>query len=174
LQENAYLEVVPAYDTAGSAKLIREAGDSKKLAIASERAAQYYGLEVLQRDIATLADNYTRFGIVIPKTANKADFPVPQEVTKTSLVFSLAHETGALFHALSVFALRKINLTKIESRPLRERSFEYLFYIDFESPLDPARSERALTHLREITTFLAVLGNYGCIGETPGASTNRS
>lgn len=167
LNEQATVEAVAAYDTAGSAKIVRETGDITKLAIASERAAQVYGLDIVARNIATLADNFTRFVIVVPKAADKAGFQVPARATKTSVVFSLPHETGALFHALSVFALRKINLTKIESRPLREKPFEYLFYIDYQEPEDKQRSERALAHLGEVASFLAVLGSYGCIGEPP-------
>jgi prephenate dehydratase len=147
--------------------MIRESGAREKLAIASERAAQVYGLNILQRDIATLPNNFTRFAIIAPKEADKAVFPVPATTTKTSLVFALPHETGALFHALSVFALRQINLTKIESRPLRERPFEYLFYIDYQEPSEAKRSQRALAHLEEITTFFVMLGSYGCLGDIP-------
>ena len=167
LNEHPGLEPIAAYDTAGSAKLILESGSKEKLAIASERAAEVYGLEILQRGIATLSDNFTRFVIVAPKKAGKEAFGVPLETSKTSLVFSLPHETGSLFHALSVFALRNINLTKIESRPLRERPFEYLFYIDYQEPKEKERGERAINHLTEITSFLAVLGSYGCIGDSP-------
>jgi prephenate dehydratase len=164
LQEHPELEAVATYDTAGSAKMIRESGAKEKLAIASERAAEVYGLDILERGIATMADNFTRFVIVAPKTSRREDFAVPAEPTKTSIVFSLPHQKGTLFHALSVFALREINLTKIESRPLREKPFEYLFYIDFQETGEPKRSERALNHLSEIANFLTILGSYGCIG----------
>jgi prephenate dehydratase len=168
LQEHPELEAVAAYDTAGSAKMIRESGEREKLAIASERAAEVYKLEIIEHHISTMPDNFTRFAIVATKPADKKSLGVPAEVIKTSIVFSLPHQKGTLFHALSVFALREINLTKIESRPLREKPFEYLFYIDYQETKDAQRSKRALNHLNEVASFLKVLGSYGRIGEEIG------
>lgn len=165
--EHPHLEAVSNYDTAGSAKMLRESGSMERLAIASAGAAEIYGLEILQRNIATYNDNYTRFFIIAPKGAKKESYGVPLVTQKTSLVFNLLHETGSLFHALSAFALRRINLTKIESRPLRGRAFEYLFYIDYLEPEKPELSARTMAHLKEVVSSVTILGHYGCIGETP-------
>lgn len=167
ISANPRLEPVATYDTAGSAKMIKEGGDLTRLAIASERAARVYGLEVLERGIALRLDNYTRFALLGQRNADRARYGLPKEARKVSIAFALAHETGSLFHALSVFALRGINLTKIESRPLRDRPFEYLFYMDFNLPETPDAVERALSHLGEITRMLVRLGSYGTLGDTP-------
>ncbi len=160
------LEPVATYDTAGSAKMIKEGGDWTRLAIASERAARVYGLEILERGI-TRHDNYTRFALLGQRNADRARYGLPTQARKASIAFALAHETGSLFHALSVFALRGINLTKIESRPLHDRPFEYLFYLDFSLPETLDVVERALSHLGEITRMLVRLGYYGTLGDTP-------
>ncbi|HMW01094.1 MAG TPA: prephenate dehydratase [Acidobacteriota bacterium] len=162
-------EIIPAYDTAGSAKMVREAGDPTRLAIASEQAAGHYQLQVLARNIASTTNNITRFGF-IQAESNLSPLPVPQSSDlistsrKTTLAFTLAHKTGSLFQALCVFAFREINLTKIESRPFREQAFNYLFYADFIEPEDPKISARALDHLSEIAPFLKILGSYPCVG----------
>lgn len=165
-----HLEPVATYDTAGSAKMVRESGELTRLAIASERAASVYGLEILERGIALRPDNYTRFALLGSRGVDRAGYGLPKEVHKTSIAFALAHETGALFHALSVFALRGINLTKIESRPLRDRPFNYLFYLDFVLPETLPNADtvdRALSHLSEITTMLVRLGSYSTLGDRP-------
>ncbi|MBL8149049.1 MAG: prephenate dehydratase [Blastocatellia bacterium] len=164
LNEYPKIAIVPTYDTAGSAKMIKQSGEKDKLAIASENAAKFYGLEIIRRHIATHQDNFTRFLIVAKKGIDKKLLGIKLSEDKTSIVFALQHETGSLFHALSVFALRKINLTKIESRPSGERPFEYLFYVDYLRP-ETKIERRALDHLAEISTLIETLGQYGCIGE---------
>ena len=154
LREFGDVQITSTYDTAGSAKLIKEQGLDDAAAIASERAAQVFGLEALKADIQDYSDNITRF-LVISRTT---DPEAPAD--KTTLVFSLANEPGALFKALSVFALRDIDLTKIESRPIRGRPWEYLFYVDVPVSRQDLRCARALVHLAEFARSLRTLGSY--------------
>lgn len=148
------VKVEPAYDTAGSVKILQASGDSSVAAIASKRAARIYGMQILAECIEDHATNITRF-LAIHKQAVD-----PGPSAKTSIVFALDNQPGSLFKALSVFALRNINLTKIESRPLVGRPWEYLFYIDFEGAQDAANCSRALSHLSEYAAMLRVLGSY--------------
>jgi prephenate dehydratase len=148
------IEAVPAYDTAGSAKLIAAEQWQDAAAIASANAASEYGLEILHRGVESNPQNYTRF--LILEKAEK----MPAEDGKTSIVFSIAHTPGALFKALTVFALRDINLLKIESRPLHGSPWEYIFYLDFAGTTRQSHCQKAIEHLGEIATFLRVLGAY--------------
>ena len=148
------VEIVATYDTAGSAKLIREGKLPDTAAIASERAATVFGLSVLRSGIQDFADNVTRF-LLISREA------LPLGPTdKTTVVFTLTNEPGALFKALSVFALRGIDLTKLESRPIPGRPFEYLFYADLAADREELRCARALMHLAEFAPLLRTLGSY--------------
>ena len=149
-----HVAVEASYDTAGSAKLVKEKHLVGAGAIASERAAQVFGLEILQSEIQDFSDNITRF-LVVSRVAD----PDPL-VDKTTVVFSLPNEPGALFKALSVFALRDIDLTKIESRPIRGRPWEYLFYVDLPLGRHDVRCARALVHLAEFARSMRTLGSY--------------
>jgi len=151
------VEVEPVYDTAGSVKMVREQGDSRLAAVASRRAAELYGMAVLAERIEDNPDNITRF-LVIACQPNPGAVGIGGD--KTTIVFTLDNQPGALFKALSVFALRNIDLTKIESRPLVGSPWEYLFYIDFAGSTEDPTTRRALSHLEEYATMLRVLGSY--------------
>ena len=118
-------ELVPTYDTAGSVKMLKEKGLDNAAAIASERAANFYGMQILANDIADNPENYTRFFVLSKEDA------APTGKDKTSIIFSAAHKPGSLYDALGEFAKRGINLTKIESRPTKQTAWEYNFYLDF-------------------------------------------
>ena len=142
------------YDTAGSVKLLKESERKDVAAIASRRAAEVYGMQILEEGVEDDSANFTRFLILSPQSV-----PTDQP-SKTSLVFSLRNMPSALFKALSVFALRDLDLTKIESRPIPGKTWDYSFYLDVAgNTADPAVM-KALDHLGEIATTLRVLGSY--------------
>lgn len=142
------------YDTAGSVKMLKESGARDVAAIASRRAAEIYGMEILEEGIEDNQENFTRFLAVGRESI------VPESEAKTSIVFSLKNVPGSLFKAMSVFALRDIDLTKIESRPLQGKPWEYLFYIDLIGSTKDETVRRALDHLSEYAVMLRVLGSY--------------
>ena len=148
------VSVVAFYDTAGAAKMIREKSRRDAAAIASARAASAYGLEILRRNVESNHHNYTRFIVLSSKRSNH------KVGEKTSLVFAVKNVPGALFKALAVFALREINMLKIESRPLIGRPWEYLFYLDVEGSTADERMQQALDHLGELATLVRILGSY--------------
>jgi prephenate dehydratase len=159
------VEIVATYDTAGSAKMIRDNEIRDAAAIASIRAADLFELQVLEAGIQDFKENITRF-ILISKAA--AD---PETADKTMIVFTLPNTPGALFKALSVFALREIDLTKLESRPVRGRAFEYLFYADIAVPRQDLQCTRALVHLAEFAKSMRTLGSYASWKEPEVART---
>ena len=154
LRQLTGVEVLATYDTAGSAKLILDEQMTDAAAIASARAAEVFELATLHVAIQDYEHNVTRFIAIGPRPFS--DHPAD----KTSIVFSLSNEAGALFKALSVFALRGIDLTKLESRPIPGRKWEYLFYADLAIAQDAVPCTRALAHLGEFATILRVLGSY--------------
>jgi prephenate dehydratase len=148
------VEIIATYDTAGSAKMVADAGLKDAGAIASARAGEVFGLTSLAASVQDFDDNVTRFLVV-------GGTPLPNRVAdKTSIVFSLPNEPGSLFKALSVFALRGISLTKLESRPIPGRPWEYLFYVDLAAARDEVHCTRALAHLAEFAPMMRTLGTY--------------
>ena len=147
-------ELIPTYDTAGSVKMLKEKGLKDAAAIASEKAAELYGMKILAREIEDTPTNYTRFFVI-----SKNDAPMTGK-DKTSIIFAATHTPGALYHALREFAKRDINLTKIESRPTRQKPWEYNFYLDFEGHGSEDRCVAALKALEKYATFMKILGSY--------------
>jgi prephenate dehydratase len=153
------LEQVPFYDTAGSVKMIIADQLSDAAAIGSAVAASIYGGHILRRSVEDDRRNFTRFVLLNGK---RRIVPArgPARRWKTSLAFTTRNTPGTLFRSLSAFALRDLNLTKIESRPLRGKPWEYLFYLDFFGREDDPAVKNALRHLAELADFLRVLGTY--------------
>ena len=148
------VDIISMYDTAGSAKFVSEKNDKHLASIASLRACKDYQLKVLKEGIESNHQNYTRFVVIAPEAQNL------DKGGKTSIVFTTKDIPGALFKSLSVFALRDINLLRIESRPLRKGPWKYYFYLDFEGSILEESCQNAINHLLEITNFLKVLGSY--------------
>ena len=160
MQCDGYLSRMPGivaeevYDTAGSVKMLSENGPRDVAAIASRRAAQLYGMPILDEGIEDDTANFTRFLIIARQAVQ------PEGPAKTSIVFTLKNEPGALFKSMSVFALRNIDLTKIDSRPLVGKPWDYFFYLDFKgAPHDPV-VQKALDNLSEFALMLRVFGSY--------------
>lgn len=160
-KRNPKIEKVPFYDTAGSVKMLAEKKIPGAAAIASHVAARIYRGRMLSSHLEDDPNNFTRF-LLLSRTPAAAG-------NKVSIVFSTPHVPGALFKCLAVFALRDIDLTKLESRPLRGRPWEYFFYVDFTGNVKEAKSRKALDHLAEVTSYLRVLGCYKS-GERPVGS----
>jgi prephenate dehydratase len=160
------IEPIVTYDTAGSVKMIKEKRLEGAAAIAGERAAEIYGLKVLKKGIEDYSTNSTRFLIVAreggePESKGTAAHRGSvSRGSKTSLIFAVPHTPGSLYNALEVFARAKINLTKIESRPTKERPWEYYFFVDFEGRRDDLKVIGVLSELAKKTAFLKVLGSY--------------
>ncbi|MEM2506107.1 MAG: prephenate dehydratase [Nitrososphaeria archaeon] len=147
-------KVIPFFDTAGSVKMIKEEKVYDGAAIAGKRAAEIYQMKILIEGIEDQPNNYTRF-FVLSKNSSP-----PTGDDKTSIVFSVKHVPGALYKALEEFAMRNINLTKIESRPTRIAPWEYNFYLDFEGHINEEKCKDAIEGLRRKSLFVKVLGSY--------------
>jgi prephenate dehydratase len=150
------LEPEPAFDTAGSARDLAASADAKSGAavIASELAAELYGLEILDPAIEDYAFNYTRFFVLALSSPPRA------QRNKTSLLFTTPHEPGALYECLGEFARRRVNLTKIESRPRLNQPWQYIFYLDFEGHAQDPECEAAIMGLLRRSSFVKLLGSY--------------
>jgi len=152
------IEARPAYDTAGSVKTVIENGDRGDAAIAGATAARIYGAQIVAANIEDNAQNFTRF-LLLARPDESIQLAESGE-RKTSIVFRVANKPGSLFRALAVFSLRDIDMTKIESRPIEGRPWEYSFYLDVAGDQHEPKLERALAHLGEMTESIRVLGSY--------------
>jgi prephenate dehydratase len=172
-RQHPKIEPVPFYDTAGSVKHVLANKSQDAAGIAGRQAAQQYSGKILQAGIEDDKQNFTRFFLIrkFPPLPQKARIEwgahvegarrrlIPRDANKTSIAFHVKNVPGVLFKSLSVFALREISLSKIESRPMRGRPWEYVFYVDFlRGDDEPARN--ALRHLGEVAEFVKVLGVY--------------
>ncbi len=154
-------EAIPGYDTAGSARDLANNPEPGVAAIASELAGELYHLDVLAAQIEDVVFNYTRFFLL------GHDDPPRGEYNKTSIVFATRHRPSALYDCLGEFAERGLNLTKIESRPRRNRPWEPIFFLDFEGHWQDAVCQEALARLLQRASFVKMLGSY------PAIKTNR-
>lgn len=145
---------VPQADTAGSARMVAATGDITKAAICSARAAHLYGLEILARAINHNSHNTTRFVVVSP------NMELREGADKISTVFLLPHEAGSLHEILTIFAVHGLNMVKLESRPVPEHSWEYMFFLEFNGHLDEAVTADVLHELAQTTGDFRVLGNF--------------
>ncbi len=146
--------LLSTFDTAGSVKMIKEEGLKYAGAVASERAAEIYDMSVLLREIGDTPNNFTRFFVLSKKDSS------PSGKDKTSIIFSVKSIPGALYYVLKEFANRKINLTKIESRPTKGTPWEYNFYLDFEGHRNEEKCQEALEKIKDKTLFVKILGAY--------------
>ncbi len=154
LDQYARWRRIPVYDTAGSVKMVREAGDRGAVAIASSRSAEVYGMEVLREAIQSEAHNFTRFFVV-----EKDPAPV-EGADKTSLVFAVKNVPGSVYQCLGELANRGINLTKLESRPRKGRPWSYVFFADLDGNVDEPRVKEAVGALLRTAGFIKILGSY--------------
>lgn len=154
LKQHGDWKLVPFRNTAESAKLVSESGSKEKAAIASRRAAELYGLEVVEPSINYNNNNHTRF-VIIGK-----NLEINDDANKVSIIFAAPHKAGALYGALSYFAENNLNMQRIESRPVIEKSWEYFFYIDFEGNLKDENLKKAIVEIERNSTYFKLLGNY--------------
>jgi prephenate dehydratase len=161
LRANPQFEALPAYDTAGSVKMVVENASGADAAIAGATAAKFYDAEILAESIEDNAENFTRFLLLVRPGRADLISPVSKQLQrKTSIVFRVANKPGGLFRSLAAFALRDIDLTKIESRPIEGRPWEYSFYLDLIGDQHDPHVERALANLAELAESVRVLGSY--------------
>jgi prephenate dehydratase len=159
--ERHSLTAVPAFDTAGAARDLAAEPEPGIAVIASALAAELYDLEIIDQDIEDYRFNYTRFFILALESPPRA----PRN--KTSIIFTTPHQPGALYDCMGEFAKRRINLSKIESRPRLNRPWQYIFYLDFEGHCQDAACEAAIMGLLRRSSFVKLLGSY------PAATTPR-
>src|SRR3989344_264445 len=174
LRNHPWMQGITTFDTAGSAKMVAQNKREDEAAVASEEAAKLYGLTLIKKNIENNHENYTRFVVIAavnrhsgkpvghiqnPDSVVSASWALPQndKVYKMSLMFKLKHEPGTLYRAFGCLAKYNLNVTKIESRPLVGKPWEYLFYLDYELNND---FESALTDLKACTKDLHILGIY--------------
>ena len=148
------MELVPAYDTAGSVKLIKAMRSRKVAAIASRRAAELHSMQIIAEGIEDSGVNYTRFLVLGKRAATRSGDD------KTSIIFGVEHKPGSLYRALKALSRSGINLTRIESRPVKNTPWQYNFYVDFHGHMRDKVCREALRDLRQRSTFVKILGSY--------------
>ena len=148
------LKTVPTYDTAGSVKIVKEMNDVHSAAIASNDAGNLYNIPIVKEGIENNPNNYTRFLIFSKENS------IEKTEDKTSIIFSVKHEPGALHHILKQFNDNDINLTKIESRPNKNKNWEYNFFVDFLGHYSNSKIKSVLDKISENTIFLKIIGSY--------------
>ena len=153
IQQNN-MKTVPSYDTAGSVKIIKEIDKENVACIASKNASKINQVSIIKEGIADNPNNYTRFLILSKKQGKKT------HKDKTSIIFSIKHEPGALFRIIEKFNEYEVNLTKIESRPKKDITWEYNFYVDFEGNAEDAKISEMINKIKENTLLLKILGSY--------------
>ncbi|MEG2597825.1 MAG: prephenate dehydratase [Oscillospiraceae bacterium] len=146
--------VTPVYNTAAAAKMVSEGIDAHQAAIASKRAAEIYHLNILAEKTNFKDENQTRFIVISPKVHHGA------ENNKVSLAFTLPNSSGSLYRVLKIFARENLNLLKIESRPVPDKNWEYLFFLDFTAETIDARLQKILEEISQSVQTLKVLGYY--------------
>lgn len=144
---------VPAFDTAGSVRMVKERGLKEEAAIASRRAAATYGMKVLLEDVQSVQDNITRFFVL-------SRHKTPEHGNKTALAFTTKNQPGALFDCLKAFATHQVNITKLESRPWRGRTWEYVFYLDLDGDVKDEKVVEALEDLKQSASCLRIFGSF--------------
>jgi prephenate dehydratase len=161
-RNNPQIQRETYYDTAGSARMVMAERPEGAAAIASVSAAEIYGAKILKRGIEDDRQNFTRFFLLA-----RGEDPIPRRdaeakdtAWKTSIVFSVANKPGSLFRSIAAFALRDLSLTKISSRPLRGKPFDYLFYLDVLGHAEDPQMANALRHLAELADMMKILGSY--------------
>ena len=152
--EKHNMKTIPAYDTAGSVKDVRELQKENIAGIASKSAAEIYGMPIISEKIADNLNNFTRF-LILSNTSSKQTGE-----DKTSITFSIKHEPGSLYNIIENFHKNDINLTKIESRPTKVNTWEYNFYADFEGHKNDPKITEMLKKIKQETIFMKVLGSY--------------
>ena len=154
LKKHSDWKLIPFHSTAVSAKLISDLKDISKVAIASNRAASIYGLDIIEANINNQSDNSTRF-IIISK-----NLETDQSCNKVSVVFSLEHKAGTLYKLLRHFAENNINMMKIESRPMEKGAWKYFLYIDFEGNIESEKVTKALNLIEQSSAYFKLIGGY--------------
>jgi prephenate dehydratase len=149
------LEPIPAFDTAGAVKFIKDNKMMESAAIASRRAAEIYDMEILEEGIEDKQNNFTRFFVISQQLLDK-----PSGTDRTSIIFALEHKPGSLYQVLKEFSRKSINLTRIESRPTKETPWEYYFYVDFDGHYNDEKVKTTLNRIKTQTKFFKLLGSY--------------
>ncbi len=152
--EKQKMKAIPAYDTAGSVKIVKELNKQNCASIASKTASSLYNMPIIAENIANNLNNYTRFLILSkkesPETGND----------KTSIILSIKHEPGSLYRIIENFHKNNVNLTKIESRPTKANTWEYNFYVDFEGHKNNSKIIEMLKKIKQESIFMKILGSY--------------